>query len=96
MTSTVEIIKTLLKNEIDLEVLRTINAKDYILADLFKALPEYSEQRVTLAAVYLDKVALTENVFRRGFGSFYKISARGKKILEITEEAVIEEADTNG
>ena len=51
---------------------------------------EYSEQRVTLAVVYLDKVALIDHVFRIISGSFYRISARGKKILEIAEEAIIE------
>lgn len=95
MTSTVEIIKVLLKNNLALEVLRTINVKDYILEDLFKAMPSYSKEKITQAVIYLDKVALTVNVFTRS-GSFYRISARGARILEITEEAVIEEADTNG
>lgn len=95
MASTVEIIKVLLKDKLALEVLRMINTKDYILEDLFKEISLHSKEKITQAVTYLDKVALIENVFTRS-KSFYRISARGKRILEIAEEAVIEEANTNG
>jgi len=93
MTSTVEIIKTLLKDNLALEVLRAINIKEYILEDLFGAMPSYSKEKITQAVIYLDSVALIDHVFRVISGSFYRISARGRKILEITEEAVIEEGN---
>lgn len=95
MTSTVEIIKVLLKDELALEVLRAINIKDCTFEEVCELMKLYSEKEVKRAVIYLDKIALTENVFTRS-KSFYRISARGKKILEITEEAVIEENNTNG
>lgn len=90
MTSTVEIIKTLLKDELAFEVLRTVSKEDYILENLFKAMPSYSKTKIAIAVDYLDSVALTDNVFTRS-GSFYRISARGVRVLEIAEESFIEE-----
>lgn len=95
MTSTVEIIKVLLKERLTLEVLRMINTKDYSLKDLFKEISLHSKGKITQAIVYLDKVALIDNVFTRS-GPSYRISARGARILEIIEKAAIEEANTNG
>lgn len=91
MTSTVEIIKVLLKDVLTLKVLRIIHTKEYTLEELFDATQSYSKEEVEKSIKYLDSVALIDHVFRVLSSSFYRISARGARILEITEEAVIEE-----
>ena len=90
MTNTVEIIKGLLKDKLALEILRTINIKNRTFEELLGIIHLYFEKEIKHAVIYLDKLALIDNVFTRA-GVFYRINARGARILEITEEAVIEE-----
>ena len=91
MTSTVEIIKVLLKDVLTLKVLRIVHTKEYTLEELFDVIQSHPMVTIEKAVEYLDSVALIDHVFYRNSGSSYRISARGKKILEITEEAIIEE-----
>lgn len=95
MTSTVEIIKVLLDDLISLDVLRLINTKECTFVEVLDEMPQYSEKQIKKAVIYLDKVGLILSVLTRS-RSFYRIGARGERILEITEEAVIEEGNING
>lgn len=90
MTSTVEIIKVLLEDKLALKILRAINIKNCTFEEVCELMDLYSEKEVKRAVIYLDKISLINNVFTRS-GDFYRISARGARILEIAEEAVIEE-----
>lgn len=95
MTDAVEIIKVLLKDKLTLEILRVINIKKRTLEKLDNVMISYPKEQVEKSIKYLDSVALIENVFYHNSGSFYRISARGKGILGITEEAIIERGNTN-
>lgn len=92
MTSTVEIIKVLLKDVLALEVLRVLNTEELTPEELFNVMKSHPLVKIEKAVKYLDSVGLIVHVFRIISGSLYRISAVGARVLEITEEAIIEEA----
>ena len=84
MTNTVDVLKEVLNHKLSLEILETLDGGEMTFTSLKRALRVSHNPQVSRAVANLDKLALVNHVFTEA-GDFYRISARGRRILEIVK-----------
>lgn len=82
MTSTLDVLKKVLGGKWELTILDALCEEDLTFKHLKKATGAPHSTQVSRALTRLDRLALIDHVFTKS-GDFYRISARGKRILEI-------------
>lgn len=82
MTNTVDVLKEVLNHKLSLEILETLDGGEMTFTSLKRALRVSHNPQVSRAVANLDGLALVDHVFTEA-GDFYRISARGRRILEI-------------
>lgn len=85
MTKTMDIIKKLFDaNDSKLEIMKILRGKELKRSEIVKELDPNSKMNFESALEYLDKVALIDHVLTKD-GNFYRLSARGKSLIAITD-----------
>jgi DNA-binding HxlR family transcriptional regulator len=84
MTNTVDILKEVLNHKWSLKILESLSESEMTFTNLKKALRVSHNPQVSRAVANLDRLALVDHVFTEA-GDFYRISARGRRILEIVK-----------
>jgi len=82
MTSTLSVLNKVLSNKWALKILETLYEEDLTFTHLKAALNAPHNTQVSRTVNLLDKLALVDHVFTKS-GDFYRISVRGKRMLEI-------------
>ncbi len=82
MTSTLSVLNKVLSNKWALKILETLYEDDLTFTHLKTALKVQHNTQVSRTVNLLDRLALVDHVFSKS-GDFYRISARGKRMLEI-------------
>ena len=82
MTSTLSVLNKVLSNKWALKILEALDENDLTFTHLKTALNVQHNTQVSRTVNLLDKLALVDHVFTKS-GDFYRISARGKRMLEI-------------
>jgi DNA-binding HxlR family transcriptional regulator len=82
MTSTLNVLKEVLTGTWELKILDVLCKDDLNFTNLKKEISAPHSTQVSRAVSRLDKLALVNHVFTKS-GDYYRISARGKRILEI-------------
>ena len=82
MTGTVDVLKEVLNHKGSLKILESLNEGEMTFTNLKKALRVSHNPQVSRAVANLDRLALVDHVFTEA-GDFYRINARGRRILEI-------------
>jgi DNA-binding HxlR family transcriptional regulator len=82
MTSTLDVIKSVLNSKWALKILDALCESNLTFTHLKKTLRVPHNNQISRTVNRLDKLALVDHVFTKS-GDFYRISARGKRILEI-------------
>ncbi|MHA1483997.1 MAG: winged helix-turn-helix transcriptional regulator [Candidatus Thorarchaeota archaeon] len=82
MTNTVDVLKEVLNHKWSLKILESLGEGEMTFTSLKRALSASHNPQVSRAVANLDRLALVDHVFTEA-GDFYRISARGKRILEI-------------
>ena len=90
MTDTLDIVRAVLKGKWKLEILEALCDSDLTFSNLMKSLGVKHTNQVARPIKDLDRLALVEHVFTKK-GDFYRISARGKRILFIIKGVANEE-----
>ena len=84
MTNTVDVLKEVLNHKWSLKILESLSESEMTFTNLKKALRVSHNPQVSRAVANLDRLALVDHVFTEA-GDFYRISARGRRILEIVK-----------
>jgi len=84
MTNTVDILKEVLNHKWSLKILESLGESEMTFTNLKKALRVSHNPQVSRAVANLDRLALVDHLFTEA-GDFYRISARGRRILEIVK-----------
>ncbi len=84
MTNTVNVLKEVLNHKWSLKILESLGEGEMTFTSLKRALRASHNPQVSRAVANLDRLALVDHVFTEA-GDFYRISARGKRILEIVK-----------
>ncbi len=84
MTNTVNVLKEVLNHKWSLKILESLGEGEMTFTNLKKALRVSHNPQVSRAVANLDRLALVDHVFTEA-GDFYRISARGRRILEIVK-----------
>ena len=82
MTSTLDVLKEVLSGTWELKTLEALCEGSLNFTNLKKAIGAVHSTQVSRTINRLDRLALIDHVFTKS-GDFYRISARGKRILEI-------------
>jgi len=82
MTSTLDVVKAVLTKKWALEILNVLCEDNLTFTNLKIALRVQHNNQILRTVKILDKLALVDHVYTKS-GDFYRLSARGKKILEI-------------
>ena len=82
MTNTVDVLKEVLNHKWSLKILESLSEGEMTFTNLKRALRVSHNPQVSRAVANLDGLALVDHVFTEA-GDFYRISARGRRILEI-------------
>ncbi len=84
MTNTVNVLKEVLNHKWSLKILESLGEGEMTFTSLKRALRVSHNPQVSRAVANLDRLALVDHVFTEA-GDFYRISARGRRILEIVK-----------
>jgi len=84
MTNTVDVLKEVLNHKWSLKMLESLGESEMTFTSLKRALKASHNPQVSRAVANLDRLALIDHVFTEA-GDFYRISARGRRILEIVK-----------
>lgn len=84
MTNTVDVLKDVLNHKWSLKILESLGEGEMTFTNLKRALRASHNPQVSRAVANLDRLALVDHVFTEA-GDFYRISARGRRILEIVK-----------
>lgn len=84
MTNTVDVLKEVLNHKWSLKILESLGEAEMTFTSLKRALRVSHNPQVSRAIANLDRLALVDHVFTEA-GDFYRISARGRRILEIVK-----------